>query len=102
MPQTARLLLVGHGIAPAEGAGARARRVLEEEGRVVLHAAHERLGSGEVRLVLPGKADDDVGRERDPRHARAKTGDEGFVLGGAVVTLHAGEHPVGARLYRQV
>src|SRR2546428_205884 len=79
-PSAPRLLLVGHRVAPAEGASALARRVLEEEGRVIAHAPHQRLGGREVLLVLAREADDDVGRERDTGHARPEPSDQRLVL----------------------
>src|SRR5207244_2629211 len=96
-----RLLVVGNRIAPAERARALARRVLEEEGRVVAHAAHERLRGGEVRLVLAGEADDDVGRERDPRYARAQPGDQRLVFRSAIFALHERAPAARARLDRE-
>ena len=96
------LHLFRHVVAEPQRRGVRPRRVLEAEERHEADLAHERERLREVVLRLAREADDDVGRQREPRpRARQPLGARD-VLGAGVAADHPAQHPVAPRLHRQV
>ena len=66
------LHLLGDVVLEPQRGRERPRRVLEAEERHEADLAHERQRLREVVLRLAGEADDDVGRQRQPRAGRAR------------------------------
>jgi hypothetical protein len=80
----------------------RARRILEAEHRVVLDLVHQGERPIEVRFGFPGKAHDDVRRNRDVAGRTSHPLDPAQVVIAGIEPLHARQHPVRAGLHREV
>ena len=81
---------------------ARARRILERIGAGKTDLLDERQRRAEILFGLAGKADDEIGGERDvgPRGAQAR--DHREIVLPRVPAVHRRENAVGARLHRQM
>ena len=84
------------------GRRARAGAVLEGEGLGEADLLDQPHGRREVGVALAGKADDEVGRQRQVGPRRAQRVDEAAIVVGGVAAVHRLEHRIGARLHRQV
>ena len=56
----------------------------------------------EIRVALAGKADDEIGRQRDVGPRRAQALDDAAIVVGGVPPVHRRQHAVGAGLHRQM
>ena len=79
-----------------------AARIDEGEALVEAHVLDQLHGLFEVRIGLAGEADDEIRGNRDIRPHRAQLADLLLELQRGVATLHRRQHPVAARLHRQV
>src|SRR3990170_5739730 len=91
-----------HVIDTAGRLGSGPRRVLEDEGAVVLDALHERPRRLEVVVGLTGETDDDVRRKGDRRHERPEPGDLGQITLRRVPPAHRPQDLIGAGLNREM
>ena len=87
------LLLVRDGVLELGRLGAAARREDERERAVVADLLDDLERLAEVRLGLPGEADDDVGGQRDVRHVLADQRDAVQVALARVGAAHRLEDP---------
>ena len=74
----------------------------EGEDHVVLHIPEHIQRGFKIFFRFPGKAHDDVGCDADIRNRRLQPVDQGLVVGGGVLTVHAPQNFVGAGLYGQM
>ena len=95
--------LGGHELVdPLGRLGAGPGAVDERVGAVVAGLGHHLERALEVVVGLAGEADDDVGRHGQVGHRRPGGGQALEVALGRVAAVHGGQHPVAARLERQV
>ncbi len=76
--------------------------VFEREGLGETDLAHERERCREIVVALAGKADDEIGGERDIRPRRAQAIDDAAIIVDRMAAIHRLEHAVRARLHRQM
>src|SRR5580765_3058547 len=74
----------------------------EADFAATLKLARELQGGREIGLAFAGEADDEVGGQADVGARLPQPARDGAVFERGVAALHRGEHPVGARLHRQV
>ena len=100
--QAVRFHVVRHLIVHVGAGCAGPRRIFERECTGIADFADQAERGSEVRFGFAGKADDEIGGERQiwPRVAQAL--DDCKVIGAAVTAVHGREHAVGAGLHRQM
>ena len=84
------------------GGRTRARRILEAEGRAVIHRPDQRHRVFEILVGLAGETDDEIAREHHVGPRRANPLDKAQICLGGVLAVHCLEDPVRTRLHRQM